>query len=476
MTDKTDETGKGPSRPGEAPKRPYATIELQATEIGKARGAAAATGGTRQEAGAADSAPSLQQRLSTTWATLATWLAVARTWALRLARSSSFLSHAAAGVAGAAVTWAAIGLLGLLAGQGSERVGSDLARRLATVEKALAQGPVLPENLPARLTAADTRLGKLEERAAAAEAQRAADSKAFASSSAASDLAERIAKLEAAVAALPAGDKTAGASSADVEKLAAEAGEATAATERSERELAALKTESAGLRRNLEALKGSLDERLKDAAKAGELTPLLTRLAALEREVGGVLKTEGDRAASARQVLLTLELANLQRALDRGDSYERELDAVRKAAGDAVDVTALERSSRTGVPPLGTLVHEFRHVADTAADAANERPDASVLDRLVSGAKSVVRLRKAKYDADDTSAEATLARMEAALKDGRIDEVLAQGKRLPPKAAAAAADWLRRLEARSAADRAVAGIEASLKASLTHPPVPEAKR
>jgi hypothetical protein len=93
-----------------------------------------------------------------------------------------------------------------------------------------------------------------------------------------------------------------------------------------------------------------------------------------------------------------------------------------------------------------------------------------VLDRLMAGAKSVVRLRKANYDAGDTSVEATLARMESALKEGRITEVLEQGRRLPPKAAQAAEDWLRKLEARTAADRAVTEIEATLKASLIAEP------
>jgi hypothetical protein len=96
----------------------------------------------------------------------------------------------------------------------------------------------------------------------------------------------------------------------------------------------------------------------------------------------------------------------------------------------------------------------------------------------MAGARSIVRLRKAHHDADDTSAEATLGRMESALKDGRVGEVLAQGKRLPPKAALAAEDWLRKLEGRSAADRAVADLESALKASLAaqRPPAPEAKR
>jgi hypothetical protein len=381
-------------------------------------------------------------------------------------------------VAGAVLVLAVASLLALLTGgQGAERVSPDLARRLAAVEKGLQERPAVPEGLPARLAATDARLAKIEERTQAAEAK-LADRQALEARIAASDLAQRVANIEAALVALPTEGRAQTATTADVEKLAGEASEAKAASARSERELAALKSEAAGLRQGLETLKGSLDDRLKGAAKAGDLAPLLARLAALERDVGAVAKTEGERAASSQRVLLTLEIASLKRAVDRGDSYASELDAVRKAAGGAVDLTGLDRSSRTGVPTLGMLAQEFHRVANAAMDAENERAESSVLDRLMAGARSVVRLRKANYDADDTSVEATLARMDAALKDGRLGEVLAQGKRLPPKAALAAEGWLHKLEARTAADRAVANLEAALKASLSPrgQPVPETKR
>ena len=56
--------------------------------------------------------------------------------------------------------------------------------------------------------------------------------------------------------------------------------------------------------------------------------------------------------------------------------------------------------------------------------------------------------------------------MEAALKDGRLAEVLDQGKKLPPKAALAGEDWIRKVEARQAVEQAMADIEGLLKSSL----------
>jgi hypothetical protein len=456
MTNKTDDTGKGPHRPGDAPKRPYATIDVEAKEIGREPGASGAQGGpgTDAKAGMRALPPPSSDLLARVWAAGVAALATAWSFALRLARNSTFLSHAAAGVAGAVLTLAATGLLGLLGGgREGDRVPPDLATRLAAVEKALPQRPALPGpalgDVAAKLTGTETRLAKLEERVETAQARLAADARALEARMPAPDVAERVAKLEAAIASLSAEESKSGNTKAAVDQ-----------------EVARLKTEAQSLRQGLEALKGSVEEQLKQAAKAGDVAPVMGKLATFERELQGVLKTEGDRTAGTQQVLLALEVSNLKRALDRGDSYARELDAVRKAAPASLDLTPLERSSRTGVPTLGALTQDFRRAANAAVDAEREQADASVLDRLLSGARSIVRWRKASYDANDTSVEAILARTETALKDGHLAEALAQGRRLPPKAARATDDWLRKLEARTTADRAIADIEAGLKASL----------
>ena len=127
---------------------------------------------------------------------------------------------------------------------------------------------------------------------------------------------------------------------------------------------------------------------------------------------------------------------------------------------------------RNAIERMFCRLKDFRRVANAAIDAEAEPADASVLDRLMSGARSIVRVRKAGHDPADASTEAIVGRMEAALKDGRLREVLDQGKKLPPKAALAVDDWLKKVEARHAVDRSVADIEAALKSSLVVHPVP----
>ena len=177
-------------------------------------------------------------------------------------------------------------------------------------------------------------------------------------------------------------------------------------------------------------------------------------------------------------MLLALELANLKRAVDRGEGYAEELARAKKVGGFTLNFTALERYMQEGAPAPQELAKSFRKVADAMLDAEAETPNATLMDRLMSGARSIVRVRKAGYAADDTSLEAVIARMEAAVKDGRLADVLANAKKLPPKAALAGEDWVKKVEARQAVEQAMAEVEAQLKASLGGPKsaAPEGKR
>ena len=490
MTDKTDDTGKGPPRPGE--RRPYATIDLQATEVGgkpKGEGAASAAAG-----GAAKPQPR-QQALPPPGAgktagerfRFSERLATARGWSARAAQSNTFLSHVAAGVAGAVLTLAVGALFGLFSGSGSDggQLQPEAAKRLAAVEQAVKQRTVQPGDVSAKLAATDARVASLEERARAlsvlsdAQAKLAAETKALEARVGTGDLTERLAKLEASIGALAAGDQTSDSARAALAAKLTELGEAAkSGSARIDRDLAVLKTEAGRVGQRLDALRGEVDERMRSAAKAAELAPLAAKLALLEQDLQGFVRNEGERNSNAQRVLLGLEIASLKRAMDRGERYTAELDAAKKASGGLLDLAPLERYMQDGVPTLPALSKDFRRIANAAIDAESEPADAGVLDRLVSGAKSIVRVRKSGHAAEDSSVEAVVGRMEAALKDGRLGDVLAQGKTLPPKAALAADGWLRKLEARYAVDRAVADIEAQLKSSLggARGPAAEPKR
>jgi hypothetical protein len=310
---------------------------------------------------------------------------------------------------------------------------------------------------------------------AEAQARLAADSKALEARAGAPELAERLAKIEAALAAASAGDPDSrGAQGAavatrlaDLEKLAGEAVEAAkTAAARADQELALVRTQASRLAQRFDALRSEVEARLEGAARSAELAPVLGKLAAFEEDLRRFLEGEGQRNTNARRVLLTLEIASLKRAMERGDRFAPELDAVRKVAGGTLDLAPLQRYALEGVPTVPALTREFRRVANAAIDAEAEPADASVWERLLAGARSIVRVRKTGHAGDDMSAEAIVGRMEAALGEGRLGEVIAQGAKLPARAAPAAGDWLRKVQARHAVDRAIGDIEGALKATL----------
>lgn len=241
--------------------------------------------------------------------------------------------------------------------------------------------------------------------------------------------------------------------------------------DRLEQALRAVQEEAGSLRSAVDGLKGEITAQLKSVARAQDVTaavaPVESRLTALEQSVQGVVKSEENRRTNAERIVLSLELGNLKRALDRGGSYAGELAEVSRIGAGKIDLEALERYKDQGVPTLAELSRAFRPVAHAIIDAANVPADASTLDRLLMGAKSIVRVRRTEHSPGDTSVEAIVARMEDALAEGKLSDVLAQVQQLPPKAAEPAQAWLDKVEARAAVDRALASVEDQLKASLS---------
>lgn len=243
-----------------------------------------------------------------------------------------------------------------------------------------------------------------------------------------------------------------------------------AGSDRVEQALRTLQTDAGGLKSALDAFKSEAETQIRATAKPADvsaaLAPVAAKVSSLEQSVQGVVRAEEDRRVSAERIVLSLQLGDLKRAMDRGKGYAAELAPVKKLAGGRIDLGPLERYQHDGIPAQAELVHVFRSVTNAILDADAEPTDASVVDRLLSGARSIVRVRKVTHSADDTSTEAIVGRMEAALKEGRLGDVLAEAKKLPAKAAVPAYDWLKKVEVRQSVDAAITSIDSELKASL----------
>lgn len=447
MSNSSDDQGRG----GES-KRPYATIELKATEVEPQADAVKAA----EEAKATDAARDAEAAAEAKSAATSEAKNDDKSDAAPARRSSSggLVTHLAAGALGAGIVVAAGYLLTDRDTANRQAILlAEINKRVADMEAAIGGRPGA-EGLRARLDEAQRGLAAVKD----AQARTAADARQLEARIGGQDipagLADRLNKMDEILATVPtpAGREPSPAAKALVTRV--------------DGELSALRTETGRLGQRIDTIKGEVEERLSGAARASELGPLSAKVAAMEKDVQAFTRSEADRNANASRIVLLLELGNLKRAVDSGKPYPAELAAVQKVAQGRVDLKPIERYVLDGVPPLPDLQKTFRRIATGIIDAEGEPANATLMDRLVNGAKSVVRVRKAGPAANDGSVEATVARMEAALKEGQLGEVLAQGKQLPPKSALAAEDFLKKVEARQAVNAANAQIEQQLKVSL----------
>ena len=485
MANNKEEAGKGMPRPGESPavKRPYATIDVKATEVegreaavgspGAAKPATPASAtadpkaakpevkappGSQPKAAVAPGGSDAKGSKDKSGSPLASL--AGRRRAVRL------LTHLAAGAIGALIVLGAMHFLAADRQPSQALEVNDLRRRVADMEGVLGTRP--NAGMRNRVDELGRSLGTLAEtQAKLARDTKALESKVGSGQEIPQELIGRLTRLEDMLATMSAAEPA-----GQSQNLAAFAGRVAElqkgirdANARLDSDLSSVRTEAGRLAQRLDGIKGEVEERMRGAAKAADLSPLASKLGALEQELQGFIKSEADRSANATRVLLTLELANLKRAIDRGERYVEDLARVKKVAG-TLNLKPLERYSLEGVPTPPDLVKSFRPAANAMLDSEAEKSDASLVDRLLSGARGIVRIRKAGHDAEDASVEATVGRMEGALKENRLDEVLANAKKLPPKAALAGEEWVKKVQARQAVEQALADLEAALKASF----------
>ena len=397
MANNKEEAGKGTPRPGEMPgsKRTYATIDLTASEVeGQDKGKdsdkdkrAAAAGSAASASAAAEAKsqakpetkPAEPQPKSSgparPGAPEGGQAAGAPTSMAARALAAPWLSHLAAGALGAIVVLIVMQLLTTDRPPTQSQEVGDLMRRVADLEGGLGTRP--GAGLRARVEEMGRSLGALgETQAKLARDTKALDAKVGAAPELPPELMGRLAKLEEALGAVSAADPAAQSPQvaalsgkvAELEKAARNATElARSGIARFDGELSTLRTDAGRLAQRLDTLKGEIEERLKGAAKAADLAPLTTSLASLEREVQTFLKSEADRTAStnanATHMLLALELANLKRAIDRGEAYVEELARAKKVGGFTLNFTAaraLYARGRGGAPGAGQVLPQDR--------------------------------------------------------------------------------------------------------------------
>jgi hypothetical protein len=190
------------------------------------------------------------------------------------------------------------------------------------------------------------------------------------------------------------------------------------------------------------------------AALKGEIAALRTTVNEAAAKSSG---NEQKAVAAARASAVIGVDARLSAALDSGLPFSSELGLLTPLSqGDAklAEVVAkLQPLAAKGVASRAALANDFPAVAKAAL--ADDLADDSFWQRVLGKVKAIVSLRRVGADVEGDSAEAKLARAEAALAAGDIAKAAALVKSMPAQTAKATARWLADAETHLAAQQAV---------------------
>ena len=174
---------------------------------------------------------------------------------------------------------------------------------------------------------------------------------------------------------------------------------------------------------------------------------------AIQQDAVDAARTETARAA----------LARVQGAIESGAPMQQQLDDLGGTLTDPVPdaLTAVAN----GAPTLATLRETFPDAARAALAAARGAGEAGdSAGAFGTFLRSQLNVRSVA-PRDGTDADAILSRAEDALRNGRLNDALAEIATLPPSARAAMSDWTTQAEARAAAVDAADRLDASLTAN-----------
>jgi hypothetical protein len=207
---------------------------------------------------------------------------------------------------------------------------------------------------------------------------------------------------------------------------------------------------------------------------AADVSRLSTELQSLRAQVPaeGTILRLAERAESAEQQAhdlarrnataqaLLLAVGQLRDAVNRGDPFAPELQAVRRLSGPDEQLDALAPSAGQGIARRETLSAAFPAAADRII-AADTLPDAdSLWKKAARKLATLARIRRTDGEGDDT--QAIIARGTTLLKGGDLAGAVDQLATLGGDAAKAAQPWLATARARLTADRALSQLTATV--------------
>ena len=153
--------------------------------------------------------------------------------------------------------------------------------------------------------------------------------------------------------------------------------------------------------------------------------------------------------------------ATFRQAAADGGPFADALENLGKLGADPAMIAALWPLAAKGAPSRVQLAGQFPKVADAILATEPAASDgASLLDRLASYARSLVKVRPAGSQAGDVTA-AIVGRMRSAVDAGDLAKALDERKALPAEGQAASETWAAAVADRLEIDRLAESIAAS---------------
>lgn len=373
----------------------------------------------------------------------------------------SFVTHLAAGLIGGliGVVGAGIGLdkLSFSDNSGQNELPGQIAQleeRLTALDGSLASQSKSLDGLAKIeiLDKLDTRIGTLEKKPDAAPGVP-------------QDITDRLAKLEDTLKTLVASAGEEGASG--LEQSAALTAKIDAVSSDFEKRSGTVNSDIAELKKMLAGNEGSQTSDTGPAVSAlgirlDELEKQISTLTAQPASSGQVSRV-ADMGSEGAALALAFE--SLRRAAESDDAYSSQLEALAKLAPEGLDLNELTKHSGTSTKTKQALLQSLPVKLREARAAASKPAEDTFLNRVMSKAQSVVRVRRiGPIEGDST--DAILARMEARMKTSDLAGVLSEAKSLKGPALEQLASWLDAARARLAIRSGLNQLEKSLLASL----------
>lgn len=179
----------------------------------------------------------------------------------------------------------------------------------------------------------------------------------------------------------------------------------------------------------------------------------------LKQQVTSVSQTVSERQdAAATAQALVLAAGQLRASLSGGQPFQQDLQAVRALnvsdAGVTQPLDAVAPYAAKGIPTRAQLTDRFQPLAGEIVRADIRGDGNSWIDSALGKLSTLVTVRQEGGGVVGTTANAIVARAEAALNEGNLAKAVEELSALQGPAAQTAAPWLADAKARLAADQA----------------------